>query len=290
YRNYRSTASMRYNFSRPINEAAYPTTSYIDSGVNHSQRYYYIVRSVDAKGGEESNENEVSATALERIPPRPIEALEAQQLTNGGILLSWEHQQLSDVDHFNVYRSGGGPSPGGGQLLASTNLTSYEDLETVSGNTYSYHVRAVDEHENEDESLTWRTVLAVDVMPPEPPANLSIKAISGGSIELTWGGIDESNVTYVIYRTSIPDPSNATQVGSTNQTRYLDKDLVNGREYFYIVRSRDSAGNEEDNEFMVSAVASKSGPRIFLALALVAVFILGGFAVERRHRAAEAEG
>jgi len=289
FRIYRSGSSMEYNFAQPIDEIPYPTGLYIDTGLNHSQQYFYIVRSVDSKGGEETNENEVSAISMERIPPLSPESLEAMQLTNGGVQIRWEHQDLGDVEYFNVYRNEGGPGSTPGMPIATTNLTGYEDLDTVSGETYSYLVRAVDDHDNEDTNDIWKTVIAVDLLPPEQPGNLTAKAITGGSIELSWEGVSESNVTYAVYRTISPDMSNITRVTSTNQTTYLDENLVNGREYFYLVRSMDYAGNEEDNEIVVSAVASKSGPRILLALAMVSVFILGGFVVERRRKAAEAE-
>ncbi len=288
FRIYRAKAAVQFDYSNPIEEVGYPSSTYTDSGLNHSQTYYYIVRSVDSLGGEESNANQVSAISLETIPPDPPIDLIARSMPTGALSLTWSHPNPSDVSVYSVYRSEGSPSLARLTLLAKRNVTYLEDDGVVSGRTYYYIVRATDPNGNEEQNQNWTSVMSLDITPPESPTDLSAKSVSGGSIELAWNPPLEKNLTYVIYRATRPDPANATIVGQTNLTTFLDTGLVNGMEYFYIVRARDPAGNEEDNETMVSALATKGGPRIILALGLVAVFFMGAYVVDRQQRAGRA--
>jgi len=287
FRIYRSTRSRNYDLSSPLAEVPYPTSTYIDSGLNQSQTYYYVVRSVDARGAEESNLNEVHAVSIETIPPASPTALRATQEISGAIGLSWNHPDPRDVSLYNIYRCDGAPNIAKATLLASTNQTSFVDVNVTSGKTYSYLVRAVDIHGNQEGNVNWTSIMSLDTLPPAPPSNLTARARSGGSIELSWQPSGERGVTYSIYRAMSKDPANASLIASTNLTTYVDSKLINGREYFYLVRARDSAGNEERNEVMVSAVASKAGPRVLLALLLIAVFVSGAYAVDRRIRTSQ---
>ena len=288
FRIYRALQSTQYNFSEPLAKVPYPLTSYVDSGLNHSVTYYYLIRSVDSLGAEETNTNEILAISMETVPPQPPTNLQTTQMPSGGIRLEWDHLDMGDISTFKVLRSEGAPSLSSAILLVSTNRTYFEDVDLVSGKTYSYLVRAVDIHDNEESNQNWRSMMSLDTLPPGSPMNLTAKALSGGSIELVWNMPREKNLTFNIYRATSSDPANITLIASTNLTTYLDEKLVNGREYFYAVRTQDSAGNEDKNKYMVSAVASKSGPRILLALGVIGVFIIGGYVVDKRRRAAEA--
>jgi len=288
FRIYRSTKSKDYDLSNPLAEIPYPVTTYIDSGLNQSEVYYYIVRSVDARDAEDSNLKEVHAVSMETVPPLPTAGLRASQIVSGAVGLTWSHPDPEDVSLYNVYRCDGAPNLARARLLASTNQTSIEDVNVTSGRTYAYLVRAVDVHGNEEANANWTSTMSVDNLPPAPPTNLTAEAHSGGTIELNWNSPGERNLTFSIYRATTRDPANATLIASTNVTTFLDAKLINGKEYFYMVRARDSAGNEERNEAIVSAVASKAGPRVLLALLLIAVFVSGAYVVDRRLRASEA--
>jgi fibronectin type 3 domain-containing protein len=290
FRIYRSTASMEHDFSTPLTEVPYPNTLYVDSGLNHSETYHYVVRSVDSEGAEETNTIEISETSYELIPPTAPADVEATQMPSGAIRLGWSHALPEDVSVYRVFRGVGAGSPTAGVPIGETNLTHYEDMDTTSGQSYAYLVRAVDIHGNEETNRNVVRTMSVDILPPDPPSNLTAFAVSGGDVELEWVAVPEWNVTYNVYRSSSSDSGNLTKIASTNATLFVDTGLVNGRKYFYAVRAQDAAGNEEGNSIMASAVASKGGPRVVLAIALVAIFVMGAYAVDRRRRIAEAEG
>jgi fibronectin type 3 domain-containing protein len=274
-----------------VGEVEYPSNSYTDPGLVHGQTYYYIVRSIDFDGAQDNNTNEVFATSNETIPPVPPVNLTSSQMPSGAIHLAWDHTDLEDVSIFNIYRFEGGPGLALAAFLTSTNATSYQDTQVTSDQTYSYLVRAVDVHGNEEKNVDWTSNTSIDILPPPAPSGLAADSLAGGSIELAWTAPQERNLTYNIYRTkanATDAAGNATLLATTNLTGYTDAGLTNGVEYFYTVRAVDLAGNEERNDMVVSAVSSKGGPRALLALALVAVFILGGYMVDRRRRAAEA--
>lgn len=86
-----------------------------------------------------------------------------------------------------------------------------------------------------------------------------VVAVGGfGAVELGWTLYDHPIISgYNIYRSQESGnyPSSPyAQVG--RQTSYTDTGVVAGEEYFYVIRSRDSAGNEHQASEEVSAVVS----------------------------------
>jgi len=187
-----------------------------------------------------------------------------------------------------VYRARGAPSPTPLKPISSTNQTWLEDYNVESGATYYYLIRAVDIHGNEETNSNWVSCTSKDTLPPSPPLNLSARSVPGGAIELTWNPPLEmrsgESVTYRIYRSTSANMSSPILVASTNRTFFTDLDLVNGREYFYIVHVVDAAGNEENNTLVVSAKATKSGPRAIFAGTLILAFLVAVYGLDRRTR------
>jgi len=284
---YRRAEGSNYDFSNAVASVPFPSNSYQDSGLNHSWTYFYVIRSVGPDGAEESNTIEVSATSMETVPPRAPEGFDTYQIPNGDIGLDWEHPEPGDVSVFRIYRSSTAPNMASAELVRSTNLTLFEDGNVTSGQNYYYLVRAVDIHGNEEDNGNWRSVMSIDSLPPQPPANLSAEANNNGEIELEWAAPEEGDLSFNIYRATSNVSANLTLVTSTNQTSFLDSKLDNGKTYYYVVRAMDLAGNEGGNSVLASATASKSGPRILLAGSVIALFVVSGYVLDKRRRIAE---
>ncbi|NIV32901.1 MAG: hypothetical protein GWN58_26690, partial [Anaerolineae bacterium] len=79
-----------------------------------------------------------------------------------------------------------------------------------------------------------------------------------GAIELSWTLYDHPIIAgYNIYRSGASGSFSSTPYATVGrQSFYVDGNVVPGQQYFYVVRSRDPAGNEHQPSIEVSATAS----------------------------------
>jgi hypothetical protein len=125
-------------------------------------------------------------------------------------------------------------------------------------------VRAADSRSGEDANQVDRSVLVAgspDLFPPLFPGLGAVQ--SGGhcgETVLSWPPAAESCSApprYNVYRSTSPGlaPSAANRIASVLGTGYVDTALVPNQTYYYKVRARDAAGNEETNTQERSASA-----------------------------------
>jgi hypothetical protein len=80
-----------------------------------------------------------------------------------------------------------------------------------------------------------------DLVAPRQPANLT--AVPGnGQVTLDWSAVPGA-VAYRVYRSPVTG-GGYVLIGETSATDYVDDTAENGRDYFYVVRAVDAAGNE----------------------------------------------
>jgi len=124
--------------------------------------------------------------------------------------------------------------PGNGQLEAQHNdviTVSYYDADTGHGSEWKY------------------TYADADFMAPDF-AGLSSATAGESQVTLLWNPAtdDHEPVTYYIFRSEESgDYDFDSPIASTQDTTYVDTDLLNYYTYFYIVRAQDTAGNRDDN-------------------------------------------
>ncbi len=80
-----------------------------------------------------------------------------------------------------------------------------------------------------------------DLVAPRQPANLTAEA-GNGQVALDWNGVPGA-VAYRVYRSPVTG-GGYVLIGQTSATEYVDDTAENGRDYFYVVRAVDAAGNE----------------------------------------------
>ncbi len=187
----------------------------------------------------------------------------------GQSTLSWAAATRNCVNssvRYDVYRSTSVAfAPGPENLVASgIKPTSYVDTGLWGGVTYFYAVRAADSLGGAEGNS-----IRLPIVPPSgpdvgPPAFTGPQSVSPrpgcGVIGLSWLPATEEcgPVTYDVYRS--PDdpfflPGPPTFVGSTTSTTFEDSGLPAYTDFWYIVRARDSAGNESgpDTVFAVQS-------------------------------------
>jgi len=180
----------------------------------------------------------------------------------GQVVLSWSAATRNCVNSFvrySVYRSTDAQFvPGPASLVASgIKPTTYTDSGLQGGSTYFYAVRAVDSLGGA-ESNPVRLLVTLPAGPDlGPPAFFGLHAAATGQgcgvVQLSWDPAVEDcsgPIWYDVYRSADDayfEPGPPTFVGSTTSTSFADSGLSPYAPYWYIVRARDRAGNEDGN-------------------------------------------
>jgi fibronectin type 3 domain-containing protein len=144
YRIYRATVG---GTAKPmLTEVSGAVTSYVDTAVSPSTRYYYQVSAVNGVLAEGARSNEASAQPTNSPPAAPtgLVATAANQL----VALDWQNNTDADLAGYHVRRRVG--TTGSFVQITTTLLTSsaYNDTTVSNGVTYYYVVVAVDTASN----------------------------------------------------------------------------------------------------------------------------------------------
>ncbi|MBA7631070.1 hypothetical protein ES703_38597 [subsurface metagenome] len=130
------------------------TSAYSDTGLSAETTYYYKVTAVDTSGNESDPSAQASATtqAPDTTPPAAPTGLTATAVSSSQINLDWTNNTETDLASYNVYRSTtSGFTPGTGNFVANTTVSSYSDTGLSASTTYYYKVTAVDTSNNESD-------------------------------------------------------------------------------------------------------------------------------------------
>lgn len=183
-------------------------------------------------------------------------------LTWGGASSNCINAEIS----YNIYRDVDPAfTPDASNLLAGDlTTTGYMDTLLQPGQSYWYIVRAFDSRSGEETNTIVKGALATTDPDTVAPVFSGLDALDTGAgcgeATLSWSAAGEScsvPVTYEIYRSTDPAfvPSAATRVGTSLTTNFEDAGMTPGVEYTYIVRARDTVGNEGANEVRLTTGA-----------------------------------
>ena len=183
--------------------------------------------------------------------PDPATGVSANALSKTQLKVIWSDNPTATYDEtgFEIYRStkAGGPY----QLVRTTaaNVLSYVDAGLISGQTYYYIIRAVNQSSASAVSNEASATTERDTTPPTKPRSLRVVSNTTRSAKLRWRvSTDDTGVrNYIVYRDGTP--SLATQ--NTNITVH---NLTPNQVYKFTVRAVDKADNlsAASNEVTVS--------------------------------------
>lgn len=212
------------------------TVSFSDSGLSPGQQYCYRVRAYNT-GGYSAYSNSDCETTSSTTPIAPSALSTTSSAKAVG--LSWTDNS-SDESGFQVERSTNSSSGPWSQIATSTpNMTTYEDSNVDSDQTYCYRVRAYNGAGNSTYTNTSCVVTYSSV--PGTPHSLVATATSTTDVVLTWNDNATNEDTYRIERGT--DGINFTEIDSVdwNVSTYLDAGLSSGT-YYYQVRALNVIG------------------------------------------------
>ncbi|MBU0728774.1 MAG: hypothetical protein KKE17_09040 [Proteobacteria bacterium] len=223
-----------------LQEAHIIENVYNDIGLGDGE-YHYQVSAVNVYELESILSEPVSIVVGDIVPPAPPSNLIAT-VSGNDVSVSWDENLETDLAGYNFYKLVNAEWIKINTLLLTQQA--YQEFELINA-TYSYRVTAVDNTGNESES-SMEVSAVVNIIPPASPTNLHISApVDGGRLELCWNASIEPFEGYALYRSIISGSSyNRVNEGLIQETCYIDDELINGTQYYYIVVSVDQFGNE----------------------------------------------
>ncbi len=260
-------------------------------GLRSGQRYYYVVKALDAAVNESDASNEASA-----VPSYPIDAVSLDRpaaldytITAAGrsnpifgrITIAGITSQAGDVPGILAQVGFGAPGtdPATWSWVDMTFSADVGDQDEYSGTlkpesvgTYSYLVRfSTSQGEtwvygDLDGGTNWTNAPGTLTVHPNPdqtapatPTDLTARSHGSSSVSLAWSAVSASDLYgYVVYRSNVPPGVNPIEVGRTDAatTHFTDTGLETGTTYYYYVRALDQANNLSAPSNQASAVPS----------------------------------
>ena len=159
----------------------------------------------DDAGNEEtltSAATDAAAAAEPTEPPDKPKGLEATA-SHGQVVLTWNDPQDESITGYVILRRVRVNDQGGdfSVLVADTGsaATTYTDNEVAASTTYTYRIKAINEH-GVSERSRWVHIDTPAPPVPDKPTGLEATA-SNGQVVLTWDDPDDDSITgYVILR------------------------------------------------------------------------------------------
>jgi titin len=232
---YRATASGQE--ARPYYASTY-YSSYTDSSITPGVVYYYKVSAIDGRG-ESAWSNEASAAT--GVPTAAAPVLSATY-NNAWVVLNWN--AVSGAASYDVYRGTGNSYP---TNLVATGIsaTTWTDVSTTTGQTYSYIVCAVNEDgQGPASNAVYLTPGACNL---EAPTGLVAQTggtvASGVSVTLSWYAVTGASY-YHVYRANSSGAEAQPYVASTYYytNGFTDTNVYAGATYYYTVTAINSTG------------------------------------------------
>jgi fibronectin type 3 domain-containing protein len=157
---------------------------------------------------------------------------------DGAVILNWSPDTVaSPQPRYIVRRS---LSADGPASTIATDLTSpsFTDTAVENGRTYHYSVAATNATGTSRDSA--RVSVPVVVGVPNPPLALTVDS-SSEEASLSWTSLPEISFFQVLRAEQSGGPYTILQ-GRLSTSTYIDRGLVNGTGYFYVVRGINAAG------------------------------------------------
>jgi fibronectin type 3 domain-containing protein len=212
------------------------TTSYTNTNLGASARFYYKVSALNSGGEEGPQSATVSATTL-AVPPEAPQGLSAAALSSSSIRLTWN--TVAKAGSYKIYRS---RTAGGDYAdIGNSDVTNYTDTDLNGLTAYYYKVSALGS-DGVEGALSNSATASTPEDPLPAPQGLSAAALSSASIGLSWDPV-EGAASYKVYRSGSGD-GNYAALDTSSTTSYTNSSLAPSTAYYYKVSAIASGGAE----------------------------------------------
>lgn len=221
------------DWGSPIAKLSNSTTSYSDKNLKPNVKYYYMMRAVEVDGSR-TYLGDYTSKDYGVTRDSVIETFSAKGVNTHEAYLQWNKN--SDKSNYRIYRSLDAKDWYWIDEL-KTDVTNYTDKNLTFGKTYYYKICSVCYIGDEK---YFGKYSKVDFAKPGvvPPSNVTSCAKTATSAKITWSKSSDTEVHYLLYRgTSLTgDWGSAIADLDNNTTSYIDKNLVPGQRYYYMLR------------------------------------------------------
>ena len=207
------------NAWKELTKTTVSNTTYHDKAVSSGVVYEYAIKAVSADGTFESGLSSIK----EVIFLSKIETVKVSSYA-GGVKVSWS--AVNGAEEYAVYRR---LSTGSWEVIktVSASTLSYKDTKAESGKDYSYTVRAI--------AKGYRSAYQkYDIYYLAAPKITKFDSQVGKGITVKWGAVSGAEKYYLYKKTS---GSEWKKIATTENIRYVDKDVKFGKTYYYMLKA-----------------------------------------------------
>ncbi len=211
---------------------------YIDRDLKDGQVYHYRVKAVTFDNLV-TDPSETAKVVTKPLPPE-IKAITATTNLPRAITLSWEATPISDLAHYNIYRS---TSPSGSfSYHVKLETTNFTDTINEDGKFYFYKITAVDK-DGLESPLSSVAVQGSTLSKPQTPIAYEGKVV-GGAVELQWKSGDTRIVNYTVVKTTKTSwiSRESVDINNITGTTFRDADIKPNTHYLYEIIGVDTNG------------------------------------------------
>ncbi|HEX5329406.1 fibronectin type III domain-containing protein [Sulfuricurvum sp.] len=211
---------------------------FIDHDLKDSQVYHYRIKATtfDKLTTEAS---EMSKVITKPLPPE-IRNITSTNDMPRAIKLSWEPSTISDLSHYNIYRSS---TPNGSfEYHVKLETTTFTDNITEDGKFYFYKITAVDK-DGLESLLSSVATQGSTLSKPQTPIAYEGKIVNKAA-ELQWKNTDPRTISYTVVKTTKTSwiTRETIDINNITGTTFRDTDIKPDTGYLYEIVSVDKNG------------------------------------------------
>ncbi|GMQ61006.1 RCC1 domain-containing protein [Vallitalea maricola] len=219
------------------------STTFIDKNVVNGKTYYYVVSAVN--NGISIDSSEVSATFKTIVPTIPTNV--STTSASHTIKLSWD--SVTGAESYIIKRS---TISGSEYTVVADNITetTYTDEGVSNGTTYYYVVVSKNEAGESGNATEVTAKPKEPITVPTAPTNVNATG-DNKRVVLNWDKVTGAE-SYIIKRSTTSGSEYTVVADNITETTYTDEGVSNGTTYYYVVVSKNEAG-ESGNSTEVTA-------------------------------------
>ena len=239
-------------FSELAPDTGTAATTYTDDSVAADTTYTYRIKAINGRGVSERSRWYHVDTPAPPVPAKPTGLTGAA--THDTVTLTWDDPDDGSITGYVILRRVRVNDVGGefSELVADTGTaaTTYTDDSVQANTTYTYRIKAINEH-GESERSRWFHVETLELAVPSKPTGLTAEA-SHDRVVLAWDDPQDDSITHYSVLRRDWDPTSSFAVieedtGSADAA-YTDAAVASERGYVYRVRAVNAHGASEGSD------------------------------------------